>query len=343
MSLGGLVSADVQGRDGPLASIDFYSKPGCQLDYTDPESFVSNIQVYGEDKSDDELACFKNMWWDDDWPSNKEGLKDVWIDQSGIQKGCRLLLYDMTNPNPDPESVRGCVRKYDTFGDSGACKGVSLPETYCCGTSCGVSPSGDLFDNKRRDLPAPPPVSDLFSDGVSNGVSDSKKARNVVDIKRRAPLERLDRREECKWENGKDTDEPYLRYEKQYRIGPITKCNLEAGCTGSVALSYSETISQSFTTEMGMGATLFEVISLSMSMSYTEEEAEEKGFTYTHEYTVPNGASGYVAWEPIAECVKGKFTGDCDEWDSGVEGEACFLRMVNGIPDGTYTNVVEHA
>ena len=40
--------------------------------------------------------------------------------------------------------------------------------------------------------------------------------------------------------------------------------------------------------------------------------------------------------------AKGKFSGDCDDWDSDVEGEACFLKMVNGIPDGTFSNVIEY-
>lgn len=41
--------------------------------------------------------------------------------------------------------------------------------------------------------------------------------------------------------------------------------------------------------------------------------------------------------------AKGTFTGDCNKWDTDKEGEACFLKMVNGIPDGTYKNVLEYA
>lgn len=142
-------------------------------------------------------------------------------------------------------------------------------------------------------------MSDLFD----NATRDSQKPRDVASIKKRAPLSRLDRRDdECKWENNEDTNKPYLKYEDQYRIGPISKCSLKDGCDGSIEVSYSETISQSFGTEAGIGATLFEVIGLSMSFSYNEEEAKEKGFSYTHQYSVPEGAAGYVAWEPIAEC-----------------------------------------
>lgn len=51
-------------------------------------------------------------------------------------------------------------------------------------------------------------------------------------------------------------------------------------------------------------------------------------------------ANGIADTEPGA---KGKFTGDCKEWDSDVEGEACFLKMLNGIPDGSFSNVIEYA
>jgi hypothetical protein len=182
---------------------------------------------------------------------------------------------------------------------------VRLPfDSYCCGDSCGNNEVHDLFsDNdqkKRRDVVSPPAVSDLFDKNASK----DRKPRDVVSIKKRAPLDRLERRDECKWENHPDNDpkKPYLVYEKQYRVGPISKCNLKDGCEGSIDISYSETISQSFSEEAGIGATLFEAIGLSMSFSYSEEEAKENGYTYSHKYSVPNGASGYVAWEPIAEC-----------------------------------------
>ena len=106
--------------------------------------------------------------------------------------------------------------------------------------------------------------------------------------------------------NNEDTDKPYLRYEDQYRIGPISKCSLADGCEGEIDVSYSETISQTFGAEAGIGATLFEVIGLSMSFSYSKETAEENGFSFSHKYSVPEGASGYVAWEPIAECKSKK-------------------------------------
>ena len=111
------------------ASINFYSKPGCEVDYTDPESLVNTIQVQGQDDSDDELSCTKVWWSNDDWPGDDNtGRKDIWVEHSGIQDGCKLMLYEMTTP--DPEVSRGCVTKYVTFGDKGTCTKVTMPAQY---------------------------------------------------------------------------------------------------------------------------------------------------------------------------------------------------------------------
>lgn len=121
-------------------------------------------------------------------------------------------------------------------------------------------------------------------------------------LSKRRPAFDLIKREDCKWNNKGDSDKPYLKYPGQYRVGPITKCQIQDGCEGSIAISYSETVSESFGMSAGAGATLFEVISLSMEFSYSQETAEQNQFTYTHSYSVPYGASGYVAWEPVTEC-----------------------------------------
>ena len=111
------------------ASINFYSKAGCKVDYSDPESLLNNIQVYGQDKSDDDLSCYQTWWASDDWPTEEgSGRHTVWIEHAGIEDGCKLMLYEMTSP--DPEVERGCVSKYVTFGDTGSCSEVTLPATY---------------------------------------------------------------------------------------------------------------------------------------------------------------------------------------------------------------------
>jgi hypothetical protein len=60
--------------------------------------------------------------------------------------------------------------------------------------------------------------------------------------------------------------------------------------------------------ESGVSATLFEVVSVSMSFSYSEETAEEKGYEFTYKYSVPEGARGYVAWNPLGECTSRSLT-----------------------------------
>lgn len=112
----------------------------------------------------------------------------------------------------------------------------------------------------------------------------------------------LMKRKECTWENKGDSKKPYLKYPGQYRVGPIDQCSIEDGCTGSVTIGYSETVSQEFGMSAGAGVSMLDIISFSVEMSYSESTAKTNSYSYTHEYSVPNGASGYVAWEPVAEC-----------------------------------------
>jgi len=130
-----------------------------------------------------------------------------------------------------------------------------------------------------------------------------------VAIKRKAPLELLGRSDECKWNGLDDSEEPYLKQLGQYRVGPFTPCETEGGCDGrEITLSYSSTVSETFGMESGVSATLFEVVSVSMSFSYSEETAEEKGYEFTYKYSVPEGARGYVAWNPLGECTSRSLT-----------------------------------
>lgn len=39
--------------------------------------------------------------------------------------------------------------------------------------------------------------------------------------------------------------------------------------------------------------------------------------------------------------AKGKFEGDCEDWESDKDGEACFVQMINGEPDGQFGFVAE--
>jgi len=144
-------------------------------------------------------------------------------------------------------------------------------------------------------------VEELFEDTRSS----KRTILDPVDIKRRAPLERfnvLDKRDECTWVNQEDSDQPYEKRPGQYKVAPVTLCTVVDGCSGSVTMSYSASVTQEFGVEAGMGATLLEVMSISMSFSYSESTSETTTTTYEAPYSLELGQRGYLAWNPILEC-----------------------------------------
>jgi len=49
-----------------------------------------------------------------------------------------------------------------------------------------------------------------------------------------------------------------------------------------------------------------------------------------------------LEWTPYIECTKGKFTGDCADWATEQDGQACVPKqLAGGQPDGLMAFVQE--
>lgn len=64
-------------------------------------------------------------------------------------------------------------------------------------------------------------------------------------------------------------------------------------------------------------------------MDFTKERSR----SFTGNFPLQEGSSGYVVYTPYTQCVKGHFSGGCS--DDGVETEACYPEAMN---DGSLLN-----
>lgn len=329
-------------------TIDLWSAEGCSDNLGDFETQIMSLDVTEDfvTEGEESESCMRESFSHPDWPT--VGGADryaAWVDQTTIESGCQLLLHTVSDSG-GADSQYACTSRYVSVGASGRCASIQLPSKfgykYCCGEeACGANAVNDLFNpdssmaKKRGELP--PHVEQLFQNDERN----IQVVRDVTMPKRAAPLERLAKRD-CSF--SAKSSEPTTKYPGQFRIAPFAACNKPDGCEGSVTLEYSESTSNTFEASASVGGELFKAIGLEVSFGYSYEETEGTSFTYDVSYSVSNGARGYVAWEPVLSCATGSFSGDCPDWKTDEEGEACFVRMIGGgIPDGEYKTVEEHS
>lgn len=236
---------------------------------------------------------------------------------------------------------------------------------YCCGKGCEApvvtetlfGPDPDMPEGGERKARAIPDAHIGQVDSLST--SDKARRKSPADIvapKRAAPLSLLNKRGECKF--SEESSEPETTYGEQVRIKQINECTSADGCQQSVTLSYSVMASNSWEAGAEIGGELFKAIGLSVNFGYTYEKSEEQGFETTQTVDTPKHQGGYMTFEPKLACeyfyystsrfmlttdsgAKGKFEGDCEEWDSDKEGQACFVQVINGEPDGQFGFVAE--
>lgn len=173
--------------------------------------------------------------------------------------------------------------------------------SYCCGDGCGIETSDSIFTKRDESSSSTlRPVSSIFTDKSSKREA-APKLYDVTAPKRAAPLDRVGKRqEECSFEGGAEADVRY--WGEQLRVSPIRNCGNADGCELSYDMSYSEMVGESWGVGSEVGATLFQVVSASVSFDYTYEESEETTRTHSIKESVPGGFSGYIVWEPLVAC-----------------------------------------
>lgn len=109
--------------------IKLYSKPGCKNDPVDPDFRTHELIVFKQNaKSDNELTCSGISWDNDDWPSDEgSGRKQIWVDASGIDTNCKLLMYEI---NRDADMTRECVSTYIKISSTASCVGTAVPDSF---------------------------------------------------------------------------------------------------------------------------------------------------------------------------------------------------------------------
>lgn len=356
------VSAEDEPPSMELATrITLWSQEGCGDNFGDSSVATTDLEILrdmtqeGKKPDDNSLPCSVQSWSTDDFEKDENsGDYIAWLDASLLEDDCSLLLYspdDMTNG-----TERNCVKPYDILEQSQSCTRAVIPSdigySYCCGGNCGKLDSANKLIGrdslpelpKKREVPRP--VEDIFS----RGSSDASKSRDVTAPKRAAPLSLLNKRQggDCSFEKKEGTTAMQYKYGEFLRVGPVRNCpsSSSAACTVTYSVQWSEMQGESFSVGAEAGFNLFEVISASVNMETTYEKSKSTTRTWQTEMPIDPGFSGYITWEPVLECVEGKLIGtDCaddlevDTVDTDKEGEVCFIKANQNIPDGEFSNV----
>lgn len=351
------VTAEDEPPSWELATrVTLWSKEGCSDNLGDSSVTTSDLDILQDmvnkdkDPTDTELACSITSWSSDGFDKDSSnGAYTVWLDSSGIETGCALLLY--TPDKYTDGSRRDCVKNYRAYDGSEKCTEVKVSQdfaySYCCGKNCGLAPTtdeaiiGKTPSRKREELP---PAEDIFS-FTSSG---SPKARDITSPKRAAPLDLLNKRqgEECSFKKKEGSVPMKRKYGKFLRVGGYQDCPVTRtdDCEISYEVSWAEMEGTSFSVGAEAGFNLLEIISASVNMETTYEKSDTKTRTWSTKAYISPGFAGYITWEPMIECIEGQLQGDCadalevETVDTDKEDEVCFImHNGKGIPDGTFS------
>ncbi|KAL2213220.1 hypothetical protein CC79DRAFT_1362036 [Sarocladium strictum] len=362
-----------QAQDMTLnTSLSIWSKDGCSTNANEEGVLAEVLDVYNsgtitdpdtdkkvDDPEDMQLPCSIQHLTIDDWPQDGSGNLKAWLDTSDVPNNCSLLVF-MTDTDHNSQLDRNCVSSYLSFSNRKPCASFNVPSTFgytlCCGSNCGqdpvesiIAPDDDDKNTGKRAQP-PRPEDEIIATNPTVTDSNALKSRDVTALKRAAPFnllnERQDlnaRKEKCEFDTDQESGER-RKYGKVLQVSPPDNCppESESNCDITYTISYAEMVGSSFELGASMGANLLEVISFSVSMSVSYQESETDTYSYSKTYSVPPGFTGYITWEPLVECVTGKLKGDCsdklkldNDADGTEEEETCFIVESNGIPQGT--------
>ncbi|KAF2201914.1 hypothetical protein GQ43DRAFT_17407 [Delitschia confertaspora ATCC 74209] len=263
------------------------------------------------------------------WPTNGEGSYSVHVDESTIPEGCQWVFFSGA-PDDDQVNQGECFNFYRRVPSEGKCTSLSLAPRFgyamCCGDACTVEAGDFPTKPSKRSLP------------ISK--SSAVRPRDVTQIKRSPPFSRPFKRDDCAFKPSNGETNAVITYGQQVRVTSLLDCQSTTECTDGVSFSYSQSTTNTFGVSTELGGSLFEILSASISFSYEHSETEEKSYETTYSGTRPAGSKGYITFTPKMECSpKGTFTGDCNDWKTDVEGNACFPVFISGAPDGIFTFV----
>ena len=135
--------------------------------------------------------------------------------------------------------------------------------------------------------------------------TEANSVRDVTQIKRSSPF--AEKRAACTYESVDKT--AIITYGEQRRVSPVVNCGA-VDCTDSIAISFTQTFSTSFSITTELGATILEVISASVSMSTTWTQETSTTVETAYEGSRPAGSSGYITFQPRLECTYDSFPGN---------------------------------